>query len=190
MVLLIRCIWDGPQIRGGGLTTLTFNNALGQAQACVDAVEDYWTAALARINSQNGVTISSQVSEFDAATGELLAVTGVTAPTRQPGGFATAALPPATQGLVRLVTGGIRNNRIVRGRVFLPAPAESDNNADGTVGTTYKTVETAAAQQLADDLTATWAVWSRPVAGSGGAVYGVTAVSVSDQWAVLRSRRD
>jgi hypothetical protein len=189
-MLQVRSEWDGPQIRGGGLTLHHFNNLPADAQACVDAVEDFWTIVLGRTNSGNGVTISSTVSQIDAATGTLQAVVGVSSPGRQAGALAQAALPPATQGPLTLNTTEVRNGRVIRGRIFMPAQTETDNDGDGTTSTTWQTTMESAGTQLADDLTAVWSVWSRPVAGSGGVLANVEDTTAGEQWWVLTSRRD
>lgn len=189
-MLQVRSEWDGPQIRGGGLTLHHFSNDATDAQACVDAVEDFWTAMLARTNSGNGVTISNTVTELDPFDGSLTSVIGVTSPGRQPGLAATAALPPASQGPLTMITESIANNRVIRGRIFLPAQLEADNDTDGTTSSTWQGVVEAGAQALVDDLTAQWSVWHRPVAGSGGIAAPITAVQAGEQWWVLRSRRD
>jgi len=190
MVLQVRVDWAGPQVRGGGISLLHFNNLIGDAQACCDATEDFLTALASAVNQSHTATISNQVSQFDGATGDLVSVVSVSSPGPQNMSNSGAALPPSSQGPLALITDGIKNNRIVRGRFFVPAPTETNNDSDGTTSTAYVSDVEGAANALIADATAQWSVWSRPVAGSGGSVHSIVSAEVRADWWVLRSRRD
>jgi hypothetical protein len=88
------------------------------------------------------------------------------------------------------------NNRIVRGRTFVPGMLEDNNFSPGVPGGNFLTVGLAAATALIDDATANFVIWSRPFEGSEtvsprvGTRHGVVQAEVWSEWAVLRSRRD
>lgn len=88
-------------------------------------------------------------------------------------------------------TDDLRNGRRIRGRTFLVPLATTAFESDGTL--------TSGARDRVDDFAVAvrggpgagdLGVWSRPVNGSGGVFASVTAHSVPDMAAVLRSRRD
>jgi hypothetical protein len=169
-----------------------FSNDLANAQACADAVEDFLTGVLARVNNQNGATINTSVADIDPFDGTLLFLTAISSPGRQVGALTDTPLPPVVQGLLRLGTDGIRNNRVIRGRLFLPGLCEQDNDASGTPSAFLVNAMTVNGDALMNDLTANWAVWSRPspISGDGGIASPVSSTAFADTWAVLRSRRD
>lgn len=88
-------------------------------------------------------------------------------------------------------TDDLRNGRRIRGRTFLVPLATVVFEEDGTLGSNWRDdlndfADTLRGGPGEGDL----GVWSRPVNGSGGVFASVTAHSVPDMAAVLRSRRD
>lgn len=192
VALRVDCEWSGTQVRGGGLTQLWFSNPSTDAQACVDAVEDFWTAMASAVSSSTTVRVLPTVPVFNETDGELLSVAGATVQPSIPGTAAGDALPAATQGLLRLVTSQVRNNRLIRGRIFIPAPVENFNLVTGQPNSTYTVDVNAAAAALVADATANWAVFSRPggTGSTAGLIPQIITATCWSEWAVLRSRRD
>lgn len=178
-------------------TFYTNGNAPADAAAAVPHMHTFWTALAGLIT--NGLTIALE-PEVDS----LLPETGQVVNTFSGGVFTNivtggnAPLPKATQGLLRLRTGGFVAGRRVNGRVFIPALA-NDAQLGGVPSTAFLTTVAGAAEDLRTDLAATaseWVVWSRPkdADDSGparaGSAHLIESVSVWTQFAVLRSRRD
>lgn len=184
--------FSGPLVRGGGINQIFFNNALADAQACTDAVQDFWDSFEPIMSTGVSYELSGTVTEIDHVTGGLVSAAGVTTEGIKQGDDPGNPLPPATQFLIRAFTPTVVNGRLLRGRIYVPGMMELQNDENGAPTVGMVTGALAAAQALMDDLTAIWVIWHRPPpgAGAGGQMSGVTSVGAWDQWAVLRSRRD
>lgn len=183
-------IWSGPSIRGGGITQNFFGEDSVDAQACVDAMEAFWTAILGSIIGDNFVTVEPTVTLLDEVTGDLegQVTTTVSGPLEGTGG--SAPLPPATQGLVRWFTPQVANNRLIRGHTFLPAMSEGNNEAPGVPSTGLVAAVNDAAADLIADADSQLVIWHRPKAPNNGSAGIVQSASMWSEWATLRSRRD
>lgn len=189
-MLRVDSIWSGPGVAGGGITQLFFNNDAGDAQACVDAVEDFWNAFMPIMSDRCTVEIADAVYELAPADGSLVGIVPVTSPGAQQGDADGDALPPATQLLIRATTGLIVNNRVVRGRVFIPGMLEANSSDIGEPSSGLVAGANTAAAALVADLTAQWCIWHRPSDTGAGSIGGVTSATAWSKFAVLRSRRD
>lgn len=147
-------------------------------------------------------TVEGTMAVIDEATGDLISEIPVTtSPLSVEGDRIGNQSPNATQFLVRFSTGGIVNNRLVKGRVFV-GPLFAALDQDGTPTAAAATqVRDAAQTHLVDPGDTlvdqpTLQVWSRPFEGSAtvdprvGTTHIVIGASVPDFFAVLRSRRD
>lgn len=197
VALRVNTILSGPGVIGGGINQMFFSNGAADAQACTDAVQDFWDALAAQMSNQINYQTDTVVAVFNETDGQLLSQNVVTALPLASGLLTNHMLPTSTQGLIRLGTNGIVHNRQVRGRVFVPGMVEDNNFSPGVPGGSWPSVAQAAINALIADATADLAVWSRPVtvATAGvpirnGSIHDVTAATVWDKWAVLRSRRD
>lgn len=168
------------------------------ASDAVEWVDAFWSAIAPFMLSTISFAIEPLVPTYDETTGALTRQTG-TSGGGGTGTDSTTALPWATQGLIRLRTAGLVNNRAVHGRIFVPgAPENQSENGVPVVG--YRNGLLAAVAGLIDDSVNTLAVWARPFAGDSGATppkparpgsqYSVLTADVWDKWAVMRSRRD
>lgn len=182
--------WQGPQIRGGGITQFYFGEGSVDAQACADAVYTFWDSLKAGWAPDNIVTIDGNVSSFDEATGDLLSggIVAVTGPVEGTG--SGDALPPATQCLVRWTTNEVHKNRYVRGHTFLPAQLEGNCDASGQVSSAFMAFVSGAANDLVDDADTQLVIWARPSPGFPGEAAAVQSASVWNEWSILRGRRD
>lgn len=183
-----------------GRTTLNFRGGAidpidGMSAA---AAADDFAAAMAVV-SGTGVSlqVDSELKWFDAASGDLLGLTGVD-PVFGPhngGGGALGPLP--TGACVSWGTSGVHDHpgsavgpRPVRGKTYVVPLAAAYYQSDGSLTAVAVSSLTTAAVALigADD--ATFTIWARPVAGAGGADFPAVTAHVADRAAVLRSRRD
>lgn len=139
--------------------------------------------------------IQPELLEFDEATGTVTGA-GTTVQALVTATGASDALPLMTQGLVRWTTAGIVHNRRVRGRTFLPAMLESNNDGNGLPAAALITAVNGAITTLLATMTSRMRVWAQPFEGSetvparAGTQHAITGGSMANYWAVLRSRRD
>ena len=189
-VARVRSIWSGPAITGGGVTDHYFFGSAGDEQGMVDAVHDFWDDMKTGILSPNAVNVSPDVFNINDSDGALVSIVSVGTPPATVTGAGTGdPLPPATQGLLQWRTAGIVNNRVVRGRTFIPAQGEG-GSASGAPDSGLIALYQTAANNLIALVTPQLQVWHRPLNGTGGSSHAVTSASVWQKWAVLRSRRD
>jgi hypothetical protein len=167
-----------------------FDSATGTAQQAATAVKNWWNALAGQLNNVLTFQVEPLVYTLDPATG---APSLATATTNTPdvGGTSFEILPIASQGLVQWQTGVFLGNRQVRGRTFLPGCTESLSTLGKPTAAWIATVGTAAATLIAA-ANADLVIWHRPTpaAPSGGSMVQVASGTLSDQWAVLTSRRD
>jgi len=166
------------------LSTMFFEEGVGTAQDCIDAVGTFWGAVDAGIDSEVDWATLPDVEAVSAVTGLVTGVT-TTTPATGTGASATQALPFASQGLLRWRTGVYINGREVRGRTFIPGIVVSNNDNGGVLAAYQTTVNNAAAALIATS-DANLQIWTR--ANNNAAT--VTSGSMWNQFAVLRSRRD
>jgi len=181
----VEVIWTGTPVAGGGLSTFYFDSAVGTATQQVTAVTGFLTSILDRISNTVTFATVADVATLNLTTGALEGFTS-TAPQTGGGTSVGEPLPVGANGLLRLLTGSIVNGRLLRGRLFIPAPTESDNTAGGVPSATYTGDINASAQVLRDDANTNWGVWSR----THGFFSPVATVSTWNKWGLLRSRRD
>lgn len=169
---------------GPAVSNLYFQGSgLTDAQSANTAVGAFWLAIVSLFPAYGTAVTEPVATELDTA-GNLVALFGVTPITRT-GTDSNDALPPQTQGLLRMSTGYIVNNRELKGHMFIPGPCEDSNAAGGAVIGGYRTtLDAAAAGLIAASIP--WVVWSRKNATS----VGVSAASTASKWGILRSRRD
>jgi hypothetical protein len=131
------------------------------------------------------------VDTIDPATGSITGSDSVD-PFTVTGTSSDVYLPPATAIVLSWKTAAVIGGRRVAGRTFLSPLWQGDVEANGSPGSTQMTLANAVAAAWIDNgLTDTFAVvWHRPVGGTGGTAEDITAKSVRDKFAVLRSRRD
>jgi hypothetical protein len=162
-------------------------------------VANAWTLSADLYNTNTTFTVEPSIDVIEDTTGEIQdTLTGDSHVIVGSGG--TDGFPPANAIAVTYRTGGIVAGKHVRGRTFLSPLGSGLQDSDGTPD--------AAALALAELFATTWqgpgtsvrgVIWSRPktVPNSDplayvrfGSNHDITANYVSDQFAVLRSRRD
>lgn len=137
--------------------------------------------------------IQSDVEAITPDTGTLNNVFSAGARPAIVGGAGAASYSGASGAVITWRTAGVRNGRRVRGRTFLVPLATSGYADDGTLGPTTLQELQDSATQLATQTAGgvNLGVWSRPSAqgAEDGDFFPITAASVPDLAAVLRSRR-
>lgn len=157
------------------------------AQAAATAARQFWGNASNAMSTLISGTINPEVELVDPSTGQVTDVLN-TVTTGISGSATGEPLPPANQGLIRLLTGTFVNGRRLRGRVFVPGPTETQASS-GVPGSSYLDF----CQDAIDALLTSGA-------DAGGAqIYSPTHrvaanITSGNTWAggyaVLRSRRD
>ena len=173
----------------GGVTP-----TVSDVELAIDRVDAFFNAIKAYLPSVVNVKTQADVEVIDETNGSLVNVLQGT-PTAGVNGTASGATPyaAATGAVLTWRTSGIRNGRRIRGRTFLVPMSSDCFSFDGTINGTALTTLTTAATALTDTTgLADLAVWARPTGpgATDGIAHAVTAFSIPDMSAVLRSRRD
>ena len=102
---------------------------------------------------------------------------------------AVGAFSGSSGGVVHWLTSGFSAGRRVRGRTFLVPLTNGAYDTNGSLSTAALGTLTTAASGLVTAGSPTFVVWARPTSFRAGSAHTVTASSVPDLSAVLRSRR-
>lgn len=150
-----------------------------------DAVADAMNLLGPAFTADLTATVESEVLLIESQTGD--AVGSAPAGTVSYTGESTNPLLPAsTQALLRLSTGAFVNGRRIQGRVNIPGMV----TGGATEGLPNDFIKETILDAFTPMLTVTpeipWVVWSK----KNGTLHPVRELSVWDQFAVLRSRRD
>lgn len=192
-ILRMTMVWQG--FAGApGYTNLHFLNPDTPTQVALDetAVKvKTWLQTIAPyLPSTAAIGYPGTMDMLDTATGDLLDVFNipVQAATQGASGSAYSA---AVGACVNWQAVGIVNGRRLRGRTFL-VPLAGAFAPDGTLDNSFRTTLLTASNTFANSTSGLdISVWHRPSpGGSDGAAGQVTAATITDKTAVLRSRRD
>lgn len=139
------------------------------------------------------VQVQNDVEALDEATGQMQHVWTTEPFATHPGTHANTTYSGPSGMVITWRTGGVRNGRRVRGRTFIVPASAGIYESNGTIGATYlTTVQNAANSLLTEPASPDLGVYARP-SGAGatdGAWFDITAATVPDMGAILRSRRD
>ena len=150
----------------------------------VEAIDEFWDGCASLIVDNCSWTVQGEVVDIDVTSGQPVGFTTITG-ANGAGTSAGQMLPPSTQMLVRWTTDQVINGRLLRGRTFIPALTETVSDF-GRPDSSAIADALAAASALLVDTDSDVGVWSR----THGAFALTTGVSVWEEFAVLRSRRD
>jgi len=196
VILRTSAVIGGTGLPGGGLSTLywapgTVGGSTADATDCLARFRGVFTSFIARIPLSINYTFDQTVLAIEATTGVLVQAFTAAPALTVVGTLAGDVLPRQTQGLLRWGTATVINGRRVRGRLFMPAPAEDQNDTGGTPIAAYQTaLTTAGATVFVAGATSSEAcVWHRPNASGPGASPDITSAAASPTWSLLRSRR-
>lgn len=185
-MLRVTTEWDG--FSGAPGYTVLHYDGLTAADAAFahDATVRLWQTIDQELESTHSATITSDVPVIDPATGDIVTMHQVPEVVLQMSGSGDP-LPPSNQMLIRWRTGLYQGGREIRGRTFVPGLRETTVTA-GTLPTAtvngFNTVLTTWLGTLPAGRTL--AIWSP----TNGSVTNVNSVSVWNEIAILRSRRD
>jgi hypothetical protein len=202
MVLIVKTTWAGLQ-GGPGITQMALDTDppgnfidAAQAQTIVNAVRTFWVDINNEIPNDVTLTVQPSIDSFATTNGELgSTITAATPPTAVTGA-SVSSYSAASGARIKLATSGIKNNRRVRGAIFLVPLSSNAYDNNGSVASSIGTQVAAAYATLntaLDGVGVSLGVWSRPsevLVTSDGTWYPVTGVSVNSKVAVLRGRRD
>lgn len=167
-------------------SNLFFDGELStDAAAAQDAVNDFFSTVMVLCAPPIVVQVEPFVASVDPATGDV--VGGFTTPPQpQIGGTgAGSPIPPSSQMLAQLRTGVYAGGREIRGKFNLPYVTEEQNVGAGVPAPGAQAALLAGFNTMlasGPDLL----VFSR----KNGSAPAVSSVTISNKWAVLRSRRD
>jgi len=192
MVTLVLTEITGNSVEGGGLTTMAFEDPIDDSacEALLTVVGTFWSGIASAVITGVSFQVQPNPSRYAAADGSLQEVFDADAPAAVAGTRTGEPVAKATMALIRWNTADIVNNRVVKGRTYIPGSESSQISPTGGVDAAHRTDINNAAAALIAGSGGTLSVWHRPVEGAGGSSHLVTSSSVWDQWAVLRSRRD
>lgn len=202
MPYIVRTTWAGLQ-GGPGITQMAiesdppgaFLDAAG-AQTVVNAVRSFWQSIATDIPNDVSLTVQPLIDFYVTADGTLGGPVQAATPPTAVTGSSAGAYSAASGAKIKLSTAGIKNNRRVRGAIFLVPLATGAYDTNGSVSSSLGTSVASAYATLntaLDGVNFSLGVWSRPIGtppGVGGSWHEVTGVSVPSKVAVLRGRRD
>lgn len=184
--------WTGPS--APLITQFYFDSAGGTAQQAADAALAYLNACVGQLSTALAFVRDNEVREFNEQNGNLIGVEIVT--NAQGAGVAAGPRLDLLQGLVTWSTGVVIDDRLLRGRTFMPMPTEDHNTTLGAPEVAgYVTPITAAAVALVANATSVLVVWHRPVKDENGTVtrfgsiHPVISGACGPRWSFLKTRR-
>lgn len=168
------------------ISNFYFDGDLADAQNMADTASDFWSDAQLAMSSLIDWTQDGVATQLDVATGEPTDVASYT-PNDGDGSGSGDMLPASTQLLITWRTGVFAGGREVRGKTFVPGLVASTNDNDGTIDEGVVTQFAGYADSLVTEPGHSQiVVWSR----KNGTMQQVTGARITNEWAVLRSRRD
>jgi len=177
----ITTVWTGAPGMPG--TTTLYGHENGDStRDQVEAVGDFLTTLVSSLDTRLTATVSGQVEIVSSTSGDITSIDDTGADVVVEMNDSATPLPYTTQLLVQFRTGVYFTGRELRGRMFIPGFCE-DGNVDGAPDPDVVSgVAAAASTMVGHD----FAVYSP----SKHQWASVSAATVWNQWAVLRSRRD
>lgn len=169
----------------------------------VDAIQsafvDFYTACAPEIQNDVDIVVPDQAEEIDEPSGQITSVRVGTVGALSVAGTGTTARPHFTMAKVQLKTSVYADGRLVQGGPYLGPMSGTVDQAGGVWGGLTPTRLADALDQLGADLTgllAPLAVYRYPrrnhptLPDRNGSAYPVSAFSIWNKPAVMRSRRD
>ena len=181
----VRVTLSGPAVIGPSVSTFYFEES-GSG----------WTSSLTNFydnqKNRHPTTLSFQIPNsgdlIDDATGELTG-TWTDGTTGNVSGTGASLFALGTGYRIKWFTGGFHNGRRVVGSTYMVPMDLGMLDANGNLGSVQMTQANAAAAALIAASSHELRIWSRPVAGAGGASHPVVSGNVPDAISWLRTRR-
>lgn len=194
-MMRVRATINAPA--GGPYLCTTYWQATVEDNAAATAASNAMAAFLGSIDGRWPQTFSwvidANIAVIDPVTGVETGVLSGPVGNTGSGALTLFPLPTADQGHLTLNTAIVRFGRRVRGGIFIPGTTTADSGQDGRPLTAYINALALASAFLMDPTTVELVVWSRPTTVPTvrpGAAATVQSISVTNKFAVLRSRRD
>jgi len=187
--------WDGFS-GAPGFTNLYFSAALEptptEKSDTMAKIRTFFDAFKTYLPNVVTISFPSTFEEFSTTTGELVDSHAVTPGATVTGTGGSAVFSSAVGACITWKTGLVINGRKLRGRTFMvPLQSLPSFDSNGTLGVAAKVAFESAAAGLIAGAGLPLFVWHRPSpGGSDGQASAVTSASITDQTAILRSRRD
>jgi hypothetical protein len=186
---VLTAVWTG--FAGApGYTRLKWASQLATSEIAAAATEykAFWNALAGQIPNNITITLDG-LAQFIDTSGTLVGQETYTAPAPTVGSNISAWAAPSG-GVISWLTDTINNGRRVRGRSFIVPLAVNAYDDEGTLAPAAITAFNNAAAALGA-ATPNNVIFSQPGGvGTTGVEAPVTAHSVADKVAILRSRRD
>jgi hypothetical protein len=199
MIGEVTILWTGLTGLPGTTTLNFFTGAASpiEAKHMTDAADAFASTLITVLGNGTSLQVQPEVKFLDEASGVLDSLAAVSPPPPAHVASASGQVGPLPSGAViawatdgvHLRPGALKSRR-VRGRTFVVPLALAAYQSDGTITGTIITALSGAASTLVGDASTSFVIWARPVDGAGGASFPVTTWHITDQAAVLRSRRD
>lgn len=184
--------WTG--FNGGpGYSTFHFDalTPMADVGGIQSRVANFFFEARSLLPTDVTVSVSPTSEVIDSESGELLEYVEIDEPLDSYTGAASGGYSGASGAVVNWNTQTVNRGRRVRGRTFVvPLSGDSYDNVGTLTNQALTTLRSAAGRLMGDEGDPDFVVWSRPRAGTGGALAPVVSYRVPDLAAILRSRRD
>lgn len=164
MLYQVRFNWTGPF--GATDSVMHFNTGPGTAAQAASAAKDLWQSIDNALHSSVSWALDTDVRTINEATGQLDAITSVTAASGT--GSGTGDYVDLLQGLIVWNTGEVEDGRLLRGRTFIPGITEASVDTTGRPTSGFASVVNTAAAALIAAGGVDLDVWHRPVYSGTG----------------------
>lgn len=182
----LRATWTGADVIGPGVSTFYFDAA---ASGFTAAVAAFFTSLGPAVPVGTTITVQNTGDILESTTGALTGVwtDGVVATIN---GSNNTGFTLGVGARVKWNTSGIHNRRRVHGSTFIVPLGKGTVNANGQLDSALAASITGYGNTLAAAAGASMRIWSRPVAGAGGAAWPVISATCPPAISWLRSRRN
>lgn len=180
---------------GPGVSTFYFDNT---ATYDLTDLHDLYGLLLGLIPSNTTITLPTSGVTISDDDGELIGAWTKAAVSAMAGSN-TGDYAGGVGATIRWETGAVAHGHAVRGRTYMVPLANAAFDTDGTLKASERALLQSSADTTIAAYGAAWKVWHRPktVATPGpnggthiGSAYTITAATIPDKAAMLRSRRD
>jgi len=185
MIARVRTTWSGTAVVGPAVTTFHFLDA---GTGFTTTVGLFWDAVKGLVPSGTVMSTEASGDIINPATGDTVGVWNDGSPSNITG-TGSGSFVYGTGVRVVWNTGGLVNNRQVKGSTFIVPFDASNLTGVGSINETARTSIAGAASTLLADADNALCVWSRPTDDRAGSEHTVLSGSVPDAVSWLRSRR-
>lgn len=149
----------------------------------------FYNAALAYTPAGVTLTFPGSGDTIDEVTGSLNGTWAQSAPAAVTGGAGATQFPAPAGACVTWVTSRIINRRRLRGRTFIVPMYVGAYQLDGTLEASVMSALNSAAATLVTNAGSSLRIYHRPKGASSGQGAAIVGHSITDQVAVLKTRR-